>query len=324
MRFTAHNTQAARAHPVDPETYRMFLEARYLFNGSNMRDAVEAYRKVVTRDGRYALAWAGLADAYTYLAIFQMGEAAQDYQDARDAAQRAISLNPPLAEAHAALAGICLAHDWDFDQAEGESREAVSLSPGSSWAHHWMYHVHQVRGRLQEARDELEKSLSLDPTAAILLSDQADFALYRDDWDEAIRDANRCQQFHPNEAGCAFDRSVAFLRKGDIPAAYQTVAPGPFTPLLGAFEAFAGGQMDTMRRGLRRLEKDPSINEPLLPATLYVLSGDWKAADQWLDRCYRARSPNMIFLHLVRDLQSDDPRYQAWLDRMALPRVRGL
>ena len=66
------------------------------------------------------------------------------------------------------------------------------------------------------------------------------------------------------------------------------------------------------------------MNEPLLPATLYVLSGDWNAADQWLERCYPARSPNMIFLHLVRDLQSDDPRYQAWLDRMALPRVRGL
>jgi TolB-like protein len=329
MRFTAHNTPAARAHPVDPETYRMFLEARYLFNGAgtpeNMRHAVEAYRKVVARDARYALAWAGLADAYTYLAIFQtLGGATQDYQDARDAAQRAISLNPRLAEAHAALAGIYLAHDWDFDQAERESREAVSLSPGSSWAHHWMYHVHQVRGRLREARDELEKSLSLDPTAVILLSDQAEFAVYRDDWDEAIRDASRCLQFHSDDPGCAFDRSVAFLRKGDIPAAHYTMAQEPFMPLLGTFEAFANGQMDATRRGLRRLVDNPSWNEPLLTATLFVLSGDWKAADQWLDRCYRARSPNMIFLHLVRDLQSDDPRYQAWLDRMALPRVRGL
>jgi TolB-like protein len=328
-RFTAGNTptntQPARAHPVDPETYRMFLEARYLFNGAvNMREAVEAYRKVVARDDRYALAWAGLADAYTYMAIFQMGGAAQAYQDARDAAQRAISLNPHLAEAHAALAGIYLAYDWDFDQAERESREAVSLSPGSSWAHHWMYHVHQVRGRLQEARDELEKSLLLDPTAAILLSDQTEFALYRDDWDEAIRDAGRCLQFHPDEAGCAFDRTVALLRKGGISAAHLTMDPGPFTPVLEAFAAFAGGQMETTRRGLRRLAEDPSINEPLLPATLYVLLGDWKAADQWLDRCYRARSPNMIFLHLVRDLQSDDPRYQTWLDRMGLPRVRGL
>jgi serine/threonine-protein kinase len=330
MRFTARSTQAARADPVDPETYRMFLEARYLFNASpgNMRDAVEAYRKVVARDGRYALAWAGLADAYTYRAIFQMGGAAQDYQAARDAAQRAISLNPRLAEAHAALAGIYLAHDWDFDQAERESREAVSLSPGSSWAHHWMYHVHQVRGRLQLARDELDKALSLDPTAAILLADQAEFALYGDDWDEAIWGAGRCLQFHPDEGGCALSRSVAFLRKGEIAAAHPTMVQGPFLAslmsLIEPFEAFARGQKDRTRRGLRRLAEDPSMNDPLLPATLYVLLGDWNAADQWLDRCYRARSPNMIFLHLVRDLQSDDPRYQAWLDRMALPRVRGL
>jgi serine/threonine-protein kinase len=330
MRFSARNTQAAHAHPVDPETYRMFLEALYLFNREEspetMRDAAEAYRKVVARDGSYALAWAGLADACTYLAIFQtLRGAPQDFQDARDAAQRAISLNPRLAEAHAALAGIYLAHDWDWDQAERESCEAVSLSPGSSWAHHWMYHVHQVRGRLQEARDELEKSLSLDPTADILLADQTEFAFYRDDWDEAIQDAGRCLQFHPNETGCAFDRSLAFLQKGDIPAAHHnTTLPEPPPPLFAAFEAFASGQMDTTRRTLRQLVEDPSWNEPLYTATLYVLLGDWKAADQWLDRCYRARSPNLIFLHLVRDLQSDDPRYQAWLDRMKLPRVRGL
>jgi len=330
MRFSAGNTQAVRAHPVDPETYRMFLEARYLFNGAanpeSMRGAVEAYRKVVGRDGRYALAWAGLADAYTYMAIFQtLGGATQDYQDARDAAQRAISLNPRLAEAHAALAGIYLAHDWNFDQAERESREAVSLSPGSSWAHHWMYHVHQVRGRLPEARDELEKSLSLDPTAVILLSDKTEFAFYRDDWDEAIRDASRCLQFHPDEAGCAFHRSAAFLRKGDIAAAHRTDVLGRYTPMLRAYEAFASGQLDTTRRELRRLAEDPSTrNGSLLPAALQVQMGDWKAADQWLDGCYRARSPNMIFLHLVKDLQSDDPRYQAWLDRMGLPRVKGL
>ena len=329
MRFTSRNTQAARAHPVDPETYRMFLEARYLFNRTptpeNMRDTVEAYRKVVARDGGYALAWAGLADAYTYQAIFQTGGAAQNYAEAREAAQRAISLNPRLAEAHAALAGIYLAHDWDFDQAERESREAVSLSPGSSWAHHWMYHVHQVRGRLQEARDELEKSLSLDPTAVILLSDQTEFAFYRDDWDETIRDASRCLQFHSDQEGCAFFRSVAYLRKGDTSAAHRTMIQEPsFVRGFEAFEALAGGQMDTVRRILRGAAEDPSANEPLLAATLYVLSGDWNAADQWLERCYRARSPNLIFLHLVRDLQSDDPRYQAWLDRMALPRVRGL
>jgi serine/threonine-protein kinase len=328
MRFTAHNTQAVRAHPVDPETYRMFLEARYLFNNAvtpeKLRDAVGEYRKVVARDGRYALAWAGLADVCTYLAIFRIGEAAQNYQDARDAAQRAISLNPLLAEAHAALAGIYLAHDWDFDQAERESREAVSLSPGSGWAHHWMYHVHQVRGRLQEARDELEKSLSLDPTAVIPLSDQTEFAFYRNDWDETIRDAGRCLQFHPDDVGCASFRSAAFLRKGDIPAAHRTMVQRPFPPLFEAFEALASGQMDAMRRELRQVAQDPSLNDSLVPPALYVLSGDWKAADQWLDRCYRARSPNLIFLHLVKDLQSDDPRYQAWLDRMKLPRVRGL
>ena len=117
---------------------------------------------------------AGLADAYTYQAIFHMGGGDEDYTKAREAAQKAIDLNPGLAEAHAALAGISLAHDWDFDRAEREAGEALRLSPGSSWAHHWMYHVHQVRGRLREASEELGRALILDPTADILLADDAD------------------------------------------------------------------------------------------------------------------------------------------------------
>jgi len=101
------------------------------------------------------------------------------------------------------------------------------------------------------------------------------------------------------------------------------LAAGSFVEaaLAGIYLAHDWDFKDATRRELRRLAEDPSINEPLLPATLYVLSGDWNAADQWLDRCYRARSPNMIFLHLVRDLQSDDPRYQAWLDVLARQRV---
>jgi tetratricopeptide (TPR) repeat protein len=304
----------------------MFLEARYLFNGASSLDkmlaAVEAYKKVLARDSRYALAWAGLADAYTYNAIFQMGGGSEEYQEAREAAQHAISLNPALAEAHAALAGIYLAHDWDFDGAERESRLAVSLSPGSSWSHHWMYHVHQVRGRLQAADDELGKALSLDPTAVILLSDRAEFTLYRDAWDDAIREYDQCLKFHPDQTGCAVYRTIAALRKGDVAAAHRTMPQlGPFMPLLDPFEAFSVGDKERVRRGLQRLGEHRSMNEPLLPATLYVLLGDWNSADQWLERCYRARSPNMIFLHLVKDLRSDDPRYQAWLDRMKLPRV---
>jgi len=328
-RLNAPRAAASRVHPVDPDTYRMFLEARYIFNSASspekMLAAAETFQKVIARDDRYAIAWAGLADAYTYLAIFQMGGGDEDYTKARDAGQKAVELDPGLAEAHAALAGISLAHDWDFDRAEREAGEALRLSPGSSWTHHWMYHIHQVRGRLREAREELERALSLDPTAVILLSDDAEFALYRDEWDDTVRKASRCLQVHPDEGGCALDRAIALFRKHD-PAARRGLEAysqqlGPIMPLLDGFEALAAGNTQNARAALKRLSKDPRMNEPLLPATLYVLSGDWDSADRWLERCYKVRAPNMIFLHMVRDLTSDDPRYAAWLNRMHLPRL---
>jgi hypothetical protein len=188
-----------------------------------------------------------------------------------------------------------------------------------------MYHVHQVRGRLREAADELGRALLLDPTAVILLSDDAEFTLYRDEWDDAVRKSSRCLQLHPDEVGCALSRAIALFRKQD-PAARRGLEVysqqlGQVMPLLDGFEALAAGNMRNVRAALERLSKDPTINDPMLPATLYVLSGDWDGADRWLDRCYKVRSPNMIFLHLVRDLMSDDPRYAAWLNRMHLPRL---
>jgi adenylate cyclase len=328
-RLNAPQAAGSRVHPVDPDTYRMFLEARYLFNAASSPEkllaAAETYRKAIARDDRYALAWAGLADACTYLAIYHVGGGDENYTKARDAAQKAVDLDPGLAEAHAALAGIALAHDWDFDRAEREAGEALRLSPGSSWTHHWMYHVHQVRGRLREAREELGRALSLDPTAVILLSDDAEFTLYRDEWDDAVRKSSRCLQLHPDAVGCALDRAIALFRKHD-PAARRGLEAnsqqlGSFMPLLDGFEALSAGNTQNVRAALERLSKDPTMNEPLLPATLYVLSGDWNSADRWLERCYKSRAPNMIFLHMVRDLTSDDPRYAAWLNRMHLPRL---
>ena len=328
-RLNAPPSPDSRAHPMDPDTYRMFLEARYIFNAASspeqMLRAAEAYQKVVARDDRYAIAWAGLADAYTYLGIFHMGGGDEEFTKARDAAQKGVDLDPDLAEAHAALAGVSLAHDWDFDRAEREAQEALRLSPGSSWTHHWMHHVHQVRGRLREAHEELARALLLDPTGAIPLEDDAEFSLYRDEWDDAVRKSSRCLQLHPDDAGCAADRAIALFFKHD-PAwrrgldAYSQQL-GSSMAVADGFEALAAGKTQNVRAALDRVWKDPTYNEPLGPAILYVLSGDWDFADRWLERCYKARSPNMIFLHLVRDLESDDPRYAAWLNRMHLPRL---
>jgi adenylate cyclase len=138
-RLNAPRAAGSRVHPVDPDTYRMFLEARYIFNAASSREkmiaAAETFQKVIARDDRYAIAWAGLADAYTYLAIFHMGGGDEDYTKARDAAQKAVDLDPALAEAHAALAGISHTTGISIVR-EREAGEALRLSPRSSWSHH--------------------------------------------------------------------------------------------------------------------------------------------------------------------------------------------
>ena len=142
------------------EAYDLFLRGEYFLNRRTEADietAVSYFQHATQRDPDFARAWAALADAEVLHAVYSIQPPQALVSQARAAALKALELDPSLAEAHAALALIVQNHDWDWQTAEREFRQAIALNPNYATAHHWYAEHLMWRGRFDEALRESER-----------------------------------------------------------------------------------------------------------------------------------------------------------------------
>jgi DNA-binding winged helix-turn-helix (wHTH) protein/tetratricopeptide (TPR) repeat protein len=153
---------------VAPEAHAAFLLGRHAWNRRTKDDllrAVREFERAIALDPGYALAYAGLADAYNLRGDHRRGEAA---------ALRALELDPDLAEAHAALGNVKLFFEWNLPEAERALRRAVALNPSYATAHHWLAYRYLAEGRFDEALASIERAGDLDPLSQILETDRGE------------------------------------------------------------------------------------------------------------------------------------------------------
>jgi TolB-like protein/DNA-binding winged helix-turn-helix (wHTH) protein/Flp pilus assembly protein TadD len=158
---------------VNPEAFDLYLRGRYEWNQRNpeaFKKAVDYFNQATEKDPNFALAYSGLADTYTLLVLY--GENAAKLGEAKAAAEKAIALNPNLAEAHTSLGAILVLHDWDWAGAEREFQRAIELNPNSAQAHHWYGNLLLgPEGRHDEAIAELQRAQQLNPLPLIISAD---------------------------------------------------------------------------------------------------------------------------------------------------------
>ena len=122
---------------MNPEAYNLALQGRFfleLLGKENLERAVEYFRRSLERDSAYAPAWAGLSQAYAQQADNGNVPAADGYGRAREAAEKALALDPQLVDAHVAMGKIHSGYDWDWEAADASYRQALDLEPGSAQA----------------------------------------------------------------------------------------------------------------------------------------------------------------------------------------------
>ena len=156
----------------DSEAFDLYLKGRHAWrarSADGLQRAVAAFQAAIDRDPNFALAYAGLADAYTLLSFLVGVIAPEDaVPQARAAAEKALKLRPDLAEAHASLAMILESHDWDWEAAEAEHRKAVELDPENPNLQH-RYGLHLLyRGRFEDAAARFKVAAKLDPLSPLL------------------------------------------------------------------------------------------------------------------------------------------------------------
>ena len=184
-KFSPKNAPAAR----DPEAHALYLEARYLWNQRNYPSelkSVDLLQQAIARDPNYALAWAGLADSLIAIGDVEEVDPAAYLPRARDAALKALQLDPSLAEAHAALGMVACHYDYDWPTAEREYKKAFELNPSYASAHQYYALGLMAHGHFAEANAQLDIARRLDPLALIVDVDQAVLRKYERNFDAVI------------------------------------------------------------------------------------------------------------------------------------------
>jgi DNA-binding winged helix-turn-helix (wHTH) protein/Flp pilus assembly protein TadD len=158
-----------RRHADNPEAFRAYVRGRAILdakNPDNFEKAIDEFQKAVALDPTFALAYAGLADAFTRLGFNSSGARAEEfYARSKALAQKALTLDPELAEGYAALGAVKRIYDWDWAGAEGDFRRAIELHPNYARARLGHALLLSSLGRRDEALTEIKRAMELDPLA---------------------------------------------------------------------------------------------------------------------------------------------------------------
>jgi serine/threonine protein kinase/tetratricopeptide (TPR) repeat protein len=185
----------------DPEAYELYLRGRYLwktFSPDNLLKSIEYFKKAVQKDPEYALAWAGLSDAYGAMATNGWLPPAEAFPMSKEAALKAIVLDPDLAEGQHALGAALFFYERDWKGAEKQFQKALQLNPNLADAYCLYSYLLSSQGRVQEAVAKARKAVELDPLNLKSLNDLA-FAYYSSrDFDKAAVQLNKVLEMDHN------------------------------------------------------------------------------------------------------------------------------
>jgi tetratricopeptide (TPR) repeat protein len=271
--------------------------------------AVEQFQAAISKDPAYALAYAGLADAYVLLPGYSAASPAESLPQAKAAALKALEIDPTLAEAHTSLAMTLYAYDLDFAGSADAFEKAIALNPNYATAHHWYSNttlatLEQWDRMLQIAK----RALELDPLSLIIHTDYAVAFINVRRYDEAIAELRKALQLDPRFAYAHLVLGQALQFAGDLEGAIveYTVAAElvPDDSSIAAYLAQAharAGQTEQARRALTHLTESAKKRyvSRYSFAILHLGLGDKATATEHLERAFDERAgTDLGWLHV--------------------------
>lgn len=326
---------AVKGRSTDPEAYRLYLRGRDFLCGNQqeMDKSVDYFQQAIARAPDYALAHAGLAEAYTGQAYLRAVDRTQVAGKARAAVTRALELDPDLAEAHTALGLVCFYFEWDWAGAETELRRALELGPGSLPVHEEYGRFLLYLGRLEEGLAHTREAVRLDPLSVGPVHDIAINAMVRHDFEQAAAGFRHAIDINPNWTWgyIKLARTLATQKKCAEAFAQAEIAErriaGGIAPLsqswLGVTYAMCGDSARARRKldDLHALETTQYV-DPVTYAEIHCALGEMDEALRWYEKAFEDRTPNMVYASIMPRLSPElagNARYNAIVDRMGFP-----
>ena len=331
----AEQNRLAQRPTENSDAYQAYVKGRYFWNKrtvEGLRKGLEYFQAAVALDNTYTQAYVGIADSYALLGLMNAMSPKEAFPKAKEAASKALEMDPELADAHATLGFVNFYFDWDGLAAESEFQHALRSNPNYAMAHAWYAEDLAAMGRFAEAFAETKRAQESDPVSLTVGAVYGNVAYLAGQNDEAVDELKKAIEIDPAYPRLHFRLGNAYLRRGMYEQAlpeflkavqltgggdqygdqYYESAVGYTYAILGK-TADARKVLDTLvRRSETRYVPAYAI------ALIYTGLGDKEHVFEWLEKSYQDRSTSMAYLKvdpILKDYRSD-PRFIALANRI--------
>ncbi len=324
-------TGRPRRATTSVDAYELYLKGRYFLNQrlEGMWKAMEYHRRALEQDPAFALAHAGVAEAHFLLTLYAAVPPREGAPEARDAARRALALDPTLAEPHTVLANVSLWYDWNPEETLRQLNRAVELKPSDPLAQSCYGYYFGALGLFDQAISRVQAAVELDPLSMWAQSNLAVTSYLARRFDEAIDHCRTIIELSPGYSEAHRWMALAQLQKRRVKEAFEGIQTAVelsnrhFWPLanLGGMLGRAGRESEA-RAVLAELEERArgEYVPPLAIATVHYGLRDLDATFEWLERSLQAR--DFWLLMLAHDPGFDflrkDPRFTRIVERVGV------
>lgn len=313
------------------EAYRLYLKGRHFVHKRTpdwIRKGVECFLQASDLDPNYALAYAGLAEAYGFLASSTGGQRPREaYPKAKAAATKALELDEALGEAHCTLGFFRLLYDWDFAAAEKEFTRAIELSPNfaNAWDGYGFYF--KATGQSEASIRACQRAQELEPLSLFITLSLAWAYYFARQYDRAMEQGAKALDMDPNFGFAYWHRGMAFIQQKRFSDAITALRKaislsGPATTFI-SYLGYANARLGKSREArqmiaqLERVSKRQYVSSYFI-AIIYMGLGDLDRTFEWLEKAYEERSGFMAFINIepMLDALRGDPRFKALSDKI--------
>jgi predicted ATPase/serine/threonine protein kinase/TolB-like protein len=316
-------------YTTDVEAYQLYLHGRFLLNKfttENSYKSIEFFNQAIAVDANYALAYAGLADAYIMLTEMGPLPPTEAMPKAKEMALKALALDADLAEAHSSLGMILQDYEYNFENAEREFQRAIELSPNNPIPRQSYGILLTELGRHDEAEAHFKKALEVDPLSVVGNWIYSFCLFLARRYDDAIKRAKRTLELDPRFGVAYLSLAFAYQMK-DLHAesveAYARCSEVMGFPENAKFvrESFAGGWQAFLRAMTQSNPNRPMTFSSYIVAVFFAMLNDAEGAFAELEASFTKRESHIVMMKADPrfDNLRSDPRFSELLRRVGFP-----
>jgi len=334
LKLAGAETKGLTKHYTDNnEAYQLYLKGRFYWNKRNaeaLKKSIEYFNQAIEKDPNFALAYAGLADAYGQLPVYSGGSPRENVPKGMAAAKKALEIDETIVEAHAALGFQTFYYEWNLPESNKEFQRAFELNPNYATAHQWygIWNLSSMK-RFDEAIAELKRAAELDPLSLIINTNLGESYIYARQYDKAIEQLRKTLELDQSFYRTHWTLGLAYELKGSLPEAiaeYQKARALDDDPrqlaMLGHAYAAAGRRDEALKAldQLKAVARQRYVS-PINFVFIYIGLGEKDEAFRWLDMGYQERDPQVSRLSInpLFDPLRSDARFTELMRRVGLP-----